>query len=115
MSLYTVRKIHDLLTDKKCDSSKMCGTLAYVTVPSDKAIEAADSENIEAMKKLKYDDIWERQDTLEPKIGYTVVFHSTKFDAGWFGTSCVCSYITLPSGDVEITTNNSIYLCRIKK
>jgi hypothetical protein len=81
----------------------------WVKVPSDKVIEAITNQhNISYMVDPSY--LWDTQDILEPKLGYTVRFTSESMDEGWWSISSVQAYETLRDGSVLIETLNSIYL-----
>ncbi len=112
--LYTVRKIFDLRTNKKIDETVMCGQAAVAYVPSKKHMklhELAKSDKKSANRmaeEMTMEDLWTRQKSLKPILGWPIYFSSVKMDAGWYRTSRVQKVELQPDGSLHVTTDGKI-------
>jgi hypothetical protein len=110
MALYRIKKIKSNHIERDYDDYILCGTLAVGKRPYPEALEAARND------VLDYDGpVWEKQELIRPTLNARYLFVSCRPDAGWYNMSPVDSYIVHDNGDVEITTQNSVYLCELEK
>jgi hypothetical protein len=117
--IYRVLKIYDRKSGEAVNESRMCGQAAIPYVPSkeyQKWLATKDADR-DAFSKwandAKFDEIWERQEELEPIIGLPIYFSSVKMDAGWYRTSVVEKVERDGrTGDITLTTVGSKLLVR---
>lgn len=93
--LYRVRKIFDGRENKAIDETRMCGQAAIPYVPTEKYRAMLETRKVDRKgfdkwaSEASFADVWQRQETLEPIIGYPVYFSSVKMDAGYYRSATV--------------------------
>ena len=118
---YRVIKIYDFRTSKPCYDKRMYGQAATAFVATEKAkAMLADKGGIHRhVGEYPFDDIWEKQMELVPKIGLPVLFISHKPDAGYFRSAEVVAFQEYPgvagfsTPRLIIQTLNSLYLVEV--
>jgi hypothetical protein len=120
--LYRVIKIFDFRTKKPCYTKRTYGQACISYVPTLKAQELLKMEGREIHRHAgdyPFDELWHKQLTLEPVVGFPVLFISIKPDAGYFRCAEVVAVekyegvegFSLPR--MIIQTVNSLYLVEV--
>jgi len=114
MNLYKIKKIFDRKTGTPTDEPKMCGRYAWSCIFSKEAEQLYRTEKYDEIGKMPHDKVWVVQEKLNPRINSPVLFISVKLGAGIWRTSPIREIMVHnETGDVELTTDNSVYLCSI--
>lgn len=112
-TLYRVTKVFDKRTNVQVEERRMCGIPAIPYVPTAKFIDMLKTKDANRKAYTKwaneatFEDIWQRQETLDPIVGYPIYFSSVKLDSGWYRTSTVHKVEKQKDGSFLIETEGS--------
>lgn len=117
MKLYIVRKILDKETGEKMSESRLYGQASIVHAPTAEYAKRwrdrkSDPQTFSQWVYDNYQDLYQKQDKIDPIIGMPVFFVSTKPDAGTWRTSAIESIEHRANGDIILETLKSVYLLR---